>query len=77
MDTKTIANTLYHGSVLSLLVVGYTMISKKILKIKPANLDKLDIEDSLKLSVTVGGALATQAWLVSQGVLPPNVVNSA
>ncbi len=77
MDTKNIANTLYQGAVLSLLTVGYTMLSKKLLKIKPADLGKLDVEDTVKITATVGGALATQTWLVSQGILPQNVVNSA
>ena len=76
MDTKTIANNLYHGAVLSLLTVGYTMLGKKLLKIKPANLDKLDIEDTMKISVTVGGAIATQSFLVSQGILPPNIITN-
>ena len=76
MDTKTIANNLYHGAVLSLLTVGYTMLGKKLLKIKPANLDKLDIEDTMKISVTVGGAIAMQSFLVSQGILPPNIITN-
>ena len=40
------------------------MAARKVFKIKPADLGKLDEEDSLKLTATVGSALMTQPWLV-------------
>ena len=45
-------------------------------EIQPADLGKLDVEDSLKLAATVGSALMTQSWLVTQGILPKNIMNT-
>ena len=59
METKSIANTLYNGSVLGFLTVGYTILTKKNL-----------------ISATIAGSLATQSWLVAQGIIPQNKVKS-
>ena len=75
IDTSGIANTIYHGAVISGLSVGYSMIGYKLLKITSPSLYKLGIEDIAKLTAIVSGALGTQTWLVSQGILPPNIVN--
>ena len=74
MNTNDVINSVYHGAIIGGLTVGYSMILKKVLKIKPADLSKLDIEDSLKLSGTVGASLMTQKWLISQGILPQSIM---
>ncbi len=53
MSEKSIINCAYHASVISGLAIAYTMISKSILKMKPADLGKLDFEDSAKLIVLI------------------------
>ena len=50
------------------------MTARKVFKLKQADLGKLDVEDSLKLTATVVSALMTQAWLATQGILPKNVI---
>jgi hypothetical protein len=35
----------------------------------------LSVEDAAKLTALVGGSLATQQWLVNQGILPGSIVN--
>ena len=75
IDINGIANTVYHGAVLSLLTMGYSMVSKKLLKIKSPDLDRLSVEDAAKLTALVGGSLATQQWLVTQGILPGSIIN--
>ena len=50
------------------------MATRKVFKLKPADLGKLDVEDGLKLTVTVGSALMTQTYMVTQGILPKNIV---
>jgi energy-converting hydrogenase Eha subunit G len=71
---KGIANTLYHGAVVGGLSVGYSMISKRLLKIKPADLGRLDVEDAVKVTTTVAAALATRDMLVQQGILPADIL---
>ena len=46
------------------------MAARKVFGLKPADLGKMDVNDSLKLTATVGSALMTQTWLVQQGILP-------
>ena len=75
MDTSDVINSLYHGVVVGGITMAYTMLLKKTLKVRPADLDKFNIEDSIKLGGTLGAALMTQTWMVSQGWLPAKITN--
>ena len=46
MDNKSIVNDLYHASLISVFVVGYSMLGKKILKMAPPSIQKFDLEDT-------------------------------
>ena len=46
---KTIVNDLYHAVVMSILAVGYSVLSNKILKMTPPSIQKFDLEDMGKL----------------------------
>ena len=70
IDTNGIANTVYHGFVVGILSMGYSMLSYKLLKIKPSDLGKLGVEDMAKVTALASGSMATQSWLVSQGTCP-------
>ena len=54
---KDLGNLLYHSAVVGGLSVGYRMVGKKFSKMKPADLGRLNIEDSIKLVGTVAFAL--------------------
>ena len=54
--------------------MGYSVVGKKLLKMKPADLGRLDIEDSTKLVGTVALALWTQDTLVKQRIIPANII---
>ena len=73
MSEKNIINTIYHAAVISGLSVGYSMIAKKIMKMKVADLDKLNLEDSVKLTAIVSASIATKDFLVKQGIIPENI----
>ena len=73
---KDLGNLLYHSAVVGGLSVGYSMVGKRLLKMKPADLGRLDIEDSAKLVGTVALALWTQDMLVKQGIIPANIIKS-
>ena len=77
MNTSDIVNSLYHGVLVGGITMLYTMILKKTLKVRPADLDKFNIEDSIKLGGTLGGAILTQTWLIKQGILPNKIINGA
>ena len=48
--TKDIKESVYHGSVISVLAVGYTMLGKTLIKMSPPSLSKFDIENGAKIS---------------------------
>ena len=73
MSEKNIINSIYHAAVISGLSVGYSMIGKKIMKMKVADLDKLNLEDSVKLVGIVSASIATKDFLVKQGIIPENI----
>ena len=75
INVNSIANTIYYGAVIGGLSIAYSMASKKLLKVKSPDLDRLSVEDAVKLTALVGGSLATQQWLVNQGILPGSKVN--
>ena len=70
---KTAVNLVYHAAVIGGLSVGYTMLGKNLLKMKPADLGKLDFEDSAKLVAVVTASIATKDFLVKQGIIPENI----
>ena len=47
--TKDIKESVCHGSIVSVLAIGYTMLGKTLMKISPPSLSKFDIEDGVKL----------------------------
>jgi len=73
---KDLGNLLYHSVVVGGLSVGYNMVGKKLMKMKPAYLGRLDIEDSVKLDGTVALAISTQDMLVKQGIIPANITHT-
>ena len=73
MAEKNIMNTIYHASVISGLSVGYSMIGKNLMKMKVADLDKLNVEDSVKLAAVISASIATKDFLVKQGIIPENI----
>ena len=56
MDKKSIVNDLYQAAVISMLVVGYSMLGKKILRIAPPSIQRFDLEDTRKLVAIVAAS---------------------
>jgi len=74
---KDLGNLLHHSAGVGGLSVSYSMVSKRLFKIKPTDLGRLDIEDSAKLVGTVALALWSQDMLIKQGIIPSNIIKSA
>ena len=72
-DRKNIVNLIYHATVVSCLAVGYTMLSKNLLKFKTPDMGKLDFGDGAKFVGIIAASMATKDMLVKQGIVPDNI----
>ena len=73
MDKKSIVNDLYQVVVISVLVVGYSMLRKKILRIAPPSIQRFDLEDTGKLAAIVAASEMTREYLIKQKILPDRI----
>jgi len=70
---KSIANTLYHGAVVSGLALGYSQLGRLLLHTAPTRLEPTG-RDAGMLVFDVTAALATRDWLVKQGIIPADLM---
>ena len=73
MDKKSIVNDLYQAAVISVLVVGYLMLGKKILCIAPPSVQCFNLEDTAKLVAIVTASEMTREYLIKQKILPDHI----
>ena len=71
--TKDIKGSVYHGAVVSVLAVGYTMLGKTLIKRSPPSLSKFDIEDGVKLAGIVAMSDFMKDYLIKQKIIPNNI----
>ena len=74
--TKDIKESVYHGAVVSVLAVGYTMLGKTLIKMSPPSLSKFDIEDGVKLVGIVALSDFMKDYLIKQKIIPNNIYNN-
>ena len=65
--------SVYHGAVISVLAVGYTMLGKTLIKMSPPSLSKFDIEDGVKLVAIIAMSDFTKDYLINQKIIPNNI----
>ena len=70
---KDIKENVYHGAVISVLAVGYTMLGKTLIKISPPSLSKFDTEDGVKLVDIIALSDFTKDYLIKQKIIPNNI----
>ena len=70
---KDLKESVYHGAVVSILAVGYTMLGKTLIKVSPPSLSKFDIEDGAKLIAIVAMSDFTKDYLIKQKIIPNNI----
>ena len=73
-EGKNIINSLYHASIITVLAVGFAQIGKQLRGGTPPRLD-FSGRDLLMTTLDISGAVMTKSWLVSQGILPANIMN--
>ena len=71
--TKDIKKSVYHGAVISVLAVGYTMLGKALIKMSPPSFSKFDIEDDGKLVAIIAMSDFTKDYLIKQKIIPNNI----
>ena len=71
--TKDIKESVYYGSVISVLAIGYTMLEKTLIKMSPPSLNKLDIEDGVKLVGIIALSDFTKNYLMKQKIILNNI----
>ena len=72
---KYTKESVYHGSVISVLAIGYTMLGKTLIKRSPPSLSKFDIEDGVKLVGIIALSTFMKDYLIKQKIIPNNISN--
>ena len=70
---KDLKESVYHGAVVSILAVGYTVLGKTLAKMSPPSLGKFYIEDGVKLVVIVSMSDFSKDHLIKQKIIPNNI----
>ena len=71
--TKDTKESVYHGSVISILAIGYTMLGKTLIKMSLPSLSNFDIEDSVKLVGIIALSNFMKDYLIKQKIIPNNI----
>ena len=64
---------MYHASIITVLAVGFAQIGKQLRGGTPPRLD-FSGRDLLMTTLDISGAIITRDWLVSQKILPANII---
>ena len=74
MQEKEIMNELYDATMVTVGVVGLSMLSKRVLKEKLT--DATDFKDIAKLAVSVAGSTLIVKWLQNKKYIPTDPFKS-
>ena len=70
MDKKGMVNDLYQVAVMSIFVIRYSILSKKM---TPRSIQKFDLEDTGKLVTIVAESEMTSEYFMKQKILPEHI----
>ena len=70
---KDLKESVYHGAIVSILAIGYSMLGKALIKMSPPSLSKFDIEDGVKLVAIIAMSDFTKDYLIKQKIIPNNI----
>jgi len=74
-NMNMLVNSAYKSGTIVGLMTLNSWIMKRFLKIKPADLSKMDIEEFGKLTLSVWSSTMIRDWLVKNGYIPENIIN--
>ena len=67
--TKDLKESVYHGALVSVLAIGYSVLGKALIKMSPPSLSKFDVEDGVKLVAIVAMSDFTEDYLIMQKII--------
>ena len=67
---KDLKESVYHGAVVSVPAVGYTMFGRTLIKMSPPSLSKFDVEDGVKLAAIVAMSDFTKDYIIKLKINP-------
>ena len=70
---KDLKGSVYHGAIVSVLAIGYTMLGKTLIKMSPPSLSKFDVEDGVRLVAIVAMSDFMKDYLIKQKIIPDNI----
>ena len=70
---KDFKESVYHGAVVSILAVCYTMLGKIVSENEPFISQKFDVEDGVKLVAIVAMSDFMKDYLIKQKIVPNNI----
>ena len=70
--TKDLRESVYHGAVISIIAICYTMLGKTLIKMSPPSLRKFNVEDDIKLVAIIAMSNFTKDYLIKQKIIPNN-----
>ena len=70
---KDLKESVYHGAIVSVLAIGYTMLEKTLIKMSPPSLSKFDVEDGVKLVAIIAMSDFMKDYLIKQKIIPTNI----
>ena len=73
IDSKQIANMLYHAGVETLLTIGYSELGRKLLR-RPALKVDFYMSDIGMLSIDTLLVIATRDMLIKEGIIPVDIM---
>ena len=73
--TKDLKESVYHGAVISVLVLGYTMLAETLVKMSAPSLSKFDVEDGGNLVAIIAMSDFTKDCLINniKNIIPNNI----
>ena len=70
---ENLKESVYHGAVISILAIGYTMLGKTLIKMSPPSLGKFNVEDGVKSVAIIAISDFTKDYLIKQKIIPNNI----
>ena len=71
--TKDLKESVYHGAVISVLAIGYTVLGKALIKISPLSLGKFYVEDGVRFVAIIAISDFTKDYLIKQKIIPNDI----
>lgn len=75
--TKDIVNALYHSAVETGLIVAYSVLGKKLIKLDVGDPAKADFTEGMKLVAVVTLSVITKEYLIKMKIIPDDIYPSA